>query len=366
MARRSIEWAVAGGVAATILLLAGRRKESPRVPVTPPPEGGFASTIPNDRPAPGPAPEGMVWIPGGEFSMGATVSSEGLCEVHGVTRDALPVHRVYVDGFWMDATEVTNAQFAKFVKATGYVTVAEQTPTAEEFPGAPPANLVAGSTVFTPTAAPVSLDDHYKWWRYQRGASWKHPEGPASNLKGRERHPVVQVAYEDAAAYAKWAGKRLPTEAEWEFAARGGLSGKLYAWGDEFHPGGKAMANTYQGKFPVKDTGEDGYAGLAPVRSFPPTGYGLYDIAGNAWEWVSDWYRPDYYQRLASTGIVARNPQGPESSFDPMEPGEKKRVQRGGSFLCTDQYCTRYMVGTRGKGEARTASNHVGFRCVKN
>ena len=334
-------------------------------PVTAAPEAVFAPTIPNPAPPPGAAPEGMVWIPGGEFSMGATAASEGVCELHGVTRDALPIHRVYVDGFWMDKTEVTNAQSARFVKATGYVTVAERAPTAEEFPGAPPENLVAGSTVFTPVAAPVALDDHYRWWRYQRGASWRHPEGPGSSLKGREQYPVLQVAYEDAAAYAKWAGKRLPTEAEWEFAARGGLSGKLYAWGDDFLPGGKHMANTYQGKFPVKDTGEDGHAGLAAVGSYPPTGYGLYDIAGNAWEWVSDWYRPDYYQRLASTGMVARNPQGPESSFDPMEPGEKKRVQRGGSFLCTTQYCTRYMVGTRGKGEASTGANHLGFRCVR-
>jgi formylglycine-generating enzyme len=366
MARRSIGWGPAAAAVAAILLLGGRRKDPPQGPPARPPDAAFAPTIPNGAPPSGAVPEGMVWIPGGEFSMGATASSEGLCELHGVTQDALPVHRVYVDGFWMDATEVTNAQFARFVKATGYVTVAERTPTAEEFPGAPPENLVAGSTVFTPTLEPVALNDLYQWWRYQKGASWRHPEGPGSSLKGRDRYPVVQVAYEDAAAYAKWAGKRLPTEAEWEFAARGGLSGKLYAWGDEFHPGGKAMANTYQGRFPVKDTGEDGYAGLAPVRSFPPTGYGLYDIAGNAWEWVSDWYRPDYYARFVSTGIVARNPQGPESSFDPAEPGEKKRVQRGGSFLCTDQYCTRYMVGTRGKGEVRTASNHVGFRCVKN
>jgi len=363
--RRSLGLAAMAAVAA-ILLLGGRQKPVPQALTAAPPEDSFAPTIPNAAPPPGPAPEGMVWIPGGEFSMGATVSSEGLCEVHGVTRDALPVHRVYVDGFWMDATEVTNAQFGRFVKATGYVTLAERTPTKEEFPDAPAANLVAGSMVFTPALAPVALNDHYQWWRYQKGATWRHPEGPGSSLKGRDKHPVVQVAYEDAAAYARWTGKRLPTEAEWEFAARGGLSGKLYAWGDDFHPGGKTMANTYQGRFPVNDTGEDGYAGLAPVGSFPPTGYGLYDIAGNAWEWVSDWYRPDYYKRLASTGIVARNPQGPESSFDPAEPDEKKRVHRGGSYLCTDQYCTRYMVGTRGKGEIRSATNHLGFRCVKN
>jgi formylglycine-generating enzyme len=266
----------------------------------------------------------------------------------------------------MDATELTNEDFARFVKATGYVTIAERTPTAAEFPEAPPANLVAGSTVFTPTAASVPLDDHYRWWRYQQGANWRHPEGPQSTIKGHEKFPVVQISFDDAQAYAKWAGKRLPTEAEWEFAARGGLSGKLYAWGDSFHPGQKAMANTYQGQFPIRDTGADGFAGLAPVASFAPNGYGLFDVAGNAWEWVSDWYRPDYYAALASRGMVARNPGGPDEPFDPDEPGVKKRVHRGGSFLCTDQYCTRYMVGTRGRGEVSTATSHLGVRLVRN
>jgi sulfatase modifying factor 1 len=327
----------------------------------------FGATIPNKTAAPGPAPGGMVWIPGGEFSMGSTVESESLCGLPGVTRDALPIHRVYVDGFWMDATELSNEQFEKFVKATGYITVAEQKPTKEEFPTAPPENLVAGSTVFAPTPQPVRLNDYFQWWSYVPGANWRHPTGPASDLKGREKYPVVQIAYEDAAAYAKWAGKRLPTEAEWEFAARGGAAGKLYAWGNELKPGGKWMANIYQGRFPVEggDTGEDGFKGLAPVAQFPPNGYGLYDVAGNVWEWVSDWYRPDYYAQLAASGGVARNPRGPDSPFDPVEPTEKKRVHRGGSFLCTDQYCTRYMVGTRGKGEVRTGSNHLGFRCVK-
>ncbi len=323
----------------------------------------FAPTVSNSSTAPGPAPAGMVWIPGGEFSMGSTVESESLCGLPGVTRDALPVHRVYIDGFWMDATELTNEEFEKFVRATGYVTVAERTPTKEEFPGAPAENLVAGSTVFTPTKNAVALDNYYQWWRYQAGANWRHPEGPQSNIKGKEKYPVVQLAYDDAVAYAKWAGKRLPREAEWEFAARGGLTGKLYSWGDDFHPDTKPMANTYQGKFPVKDTGADGFAGMAPVASFAPNGYGLYDVAGNAWEWVSDWYRPDYYAELAKTG-VARNPKGPESSNDPSEPGSKKRVQRGGSYLCTDEYCSRYMVGTRGKGEVSTASNHLGVRFV--
>jgi sulfatase modifying factor 1 len=325
----------------------------------------FAPTTPNRTPAPGPAPEGMVWVPGGEFSMGSDDSGEALCGLPGVTRDAQPVHRVYVDGFWMDKTEVTNEEYDKFVKATGYVTIAERTPTQEEFPGAPPENLVAGSTVFTPTARAVPLNDHFQWWRYQKGANWRHPEGPSGDLKGREKYPVVHIGYPDAEAYTKWAGKRLPTEAEWEFAARGGLPGKLYAWGNEFLVGGKHMANTYQGKFPVKDTGEDGFAGIAPVAQFPANGYGLFDVAGNVWEWVSDWYRPDYYAQLAAKGGVARNPQGPDSAFDPSEPQEKKRVHRGGSYLCTDQYCTRYMVGTRGKGEITTGSDHLGFRCVK-
>lgn len=327
----------------------------------------FAPTLPNKTPPPTPAPEGMVWIPGGEFSMGSDASSEALCGLPGVTRDALPIHRVYVDGFWMDATEATNEQFEKFVKATGYVTVAEQKPTKEEFPTAPLENLVAGSTVFTPTPQPVKLDNYFQWWSYVQGADWRHPTGSASDLKGREKFPVVQIAYEDAAAYAKWAGKRLPTEAEWEFAARGGVSGKLYAWGDELKPGGKFQANIYQGRFPVEnaDTGEDGFKGIAPVAQFLSNGYGLYDVGGNVWEWVSDWYRVDTYARLKLAGGVARNPQGPDTPYDPAEPTEKKRVHRGGSFLCMDQYCTRYMVGTRGKGEVRTASNHVGFRCVK-
>jgi len=326
---------------------------------------GFLPTRPNPARPPGPAPEGMVWIPGGEFSMGSDAACESLCGLPGVTRDALPIHRVYVDGFWMDKTDVTNEKFQEFVIATGYVTVAERAPTKEEFPTAPPENLVAGSTVFTPTPGPVSLKNHFQWWRYQQGADWRHPEGPDTDLRGREKYPVVQIAYSDAAAYAKWAGRRLPTEAEFEFAARGGLSGTTYAWGDGLKPGGKWMANIYQGQFPVKDAGEDGFAGLAPVAQFPPNGYGLHDMAGNVWQWCSDWYRRDYYEQLAATGGTARNPQGPDTPFDPLEPTEKKRVHRGGSFLCTDQYCTRYMVGTRGKGEVSTGSNHLGFRCVK-
>ena len=210
-------------------------------------------------------------------------------------------------------------------------------------------------------------NDHLQWWTYRPGASWRHPEGPKTGIDGRECYPVVHVAYEDAIAYARWAGKDLPTEAEWEFAARGGLTGKPYAWGDVLRPGGRWMANVYQGQFPVKnqDTGEDGFVGLAPVARFPPNGYGLYDVAGNVWEWVSDGYRPDTYATLAAAGAVARNPRGPTDSFDPAEPGQRKRVHRGGSYLCTDQYCTRYMVGTRGKGEVRSGSDHLGFRCVK-
>ncbi len=374
-ATRAWPWfIVAAAVASALVWNANRPKPeslasanadvSPTASVSSP----FAPTLPNKTPAPAPAPEGMAWIPGGEFSMGSDATSESLCGLPGVTRDALPIHRVYVDGFWMDATEVTNDQFEKFAKATGYITVAEQKPTREEFPTAPPENLIAGSTVFTPTPKPVPLNNYFQWWSYVPGADWRHPDGPESSLKEeRGKHPVVQIAYEDAEAYAKWAGKRLPTEAEWEFAARGGVAGNLYAWGDELKPGGKFQANIYQGRFPVEggDTGEDGFKGIAPVAQFPPNAYGLHDVAGNVWEWCSDWYRPDTYARLKLAGGVARNPQGPDTPYDPAEPTEKKRVHRGGSFLCTDQYCTLYMVGTRGKGEVRTASNHTGFRCVK-
>ncbi|HKC56625.1 MAG TPA: formylglycine-generating enzyme family protein [Vicinamibacterales bacterium] len=313
----------------------------------------------------GGTPDGMVWIPAGEFWMGAqhvpgrdTVGMQA-------TRDARPIHQVYVDGFWMDTTVVTNAEFARFADATGYVTVAERTPRAEDFPGAPPENLVAGSVVFAPPDHRVPLNNYLQWWSYEPGASWRHPEGPRSDLRGRERYPVVQVAYEDAEAYARWADKRLPTEAEWELAARGGLSGKPYVWGDEFRPGGRWMANTHQGQFPMTDTGEDAHVGLAAVGLYPANGYGLYDMAGNVWQWVSDWYRPDYYAQLARQGTIARNPRGPASSFDPDEPSQPKRAMRGGSFLCTDQYCSRYIVGTRGKGEVSSGANHLGFRCVR-
>jgi formylglycine-generating enzyme required for sulfatase activity len=324
----------------------------------------FHPTIANKSAAPGPAPSGMVWIPGGEFSMGAA-DPPGMNMVGmNATRDSRPVHRVYVDGFFMDKTDVTNAQFARFVKATGYVTVAERKPRAEDYPGAPPENLVAGAMVFSPPDHAIPLNDYSQWWAYVPGANWRHPTGPKSSIAGKDNFPVVDVSYDDALAYAKWAGKRLPTEAEWEFAARGGLAGKTYVWGDEFRPAGKWMANTHQGNFPDKDTGADGHVGLAPVAQYPPNQYGLYDMAGNVWQWTSDWYRPDYYTTLASAGPVARNPQGPAASLDPTDPGQAKKVQRGGSFLCTDQYCSRYMVGTRGKGEVTTGSNHLGFRCV--
>jgi formylglycine-generating enzyme required for sulfatase activity len=308
----------------------------------------------------------MVWIPGGEFSMGAVDPLGRDANIVGMqaTEDSRPIHRVYVDGFWMDTTEVTNRQFAAFVKATGYVTVAERVPTAEEFPDAPPENLVAGSVVFSPPDHAVPLDSHFRWWSYV-DASWRHPLGPGSDLEGRQDYPVVHVAYEDAQAYAMWAGKRLPTEAEWEFAARGGLAGALYPWGNEFLVDGRFMANTHQGHFPTEDTQADAHGGIAAVAQFPANGYGLFDVAGNVWEWTSDWYRPDYYTALAKAGGVASNPSGPADSFDPSEPGTAKRVHRGGSFLCTEQYCSRYMVGTRGKGEPSTGTNHLGMRLVK-
>lgn len=327
--------------------------------------GDFQPTIENPVPQGIKVPDGMVIIPGGEFSMGAVnpvgLSDGGREDMY----DARPIHRVRVSPFLMDATEVTNRQFEAFVNATGYVTIAEKKPTKEEFPDVPDEDLVAGSVVFTPPPGQVRLDNHLQWWSYIHGVNWRHPEGPASSLKGREDLPVVHIAWPDAVAYAKWAGKRLPTEAEWEFAARGGASGNIYPWGNQMHPDGKHMGNTFQGQFPHLDVATDGFKGIAPVARFKPNRYGLYDMSGNVWEWCADWYRPDYFLSVTADKQVVLDPRGPNDSHDPLEPGVAKRVQRGGSFLCTDQYCTRYMVGTRGKGEVNSGANHIGFRCVK-
>jgi formylglycine-generating enzyme required for sulfatase activity len=308
----------------------------------------------------------MVWIPPGTFWMGA---EDGQA-------DEKPVHQVTLDGFWMDKTEVSNEQFAKFVRAATYVTVAERKPDPKDFPGASPEMLVPGSIVFTPPtldqinrqrvaeglepSAVIPLDNHFLWWRYVPAANWRHPEGPQSDLNGREKHPVVHIAWEDARAYCKWAGKRLPTEAEWEYAARGGLDRQPYVWGKEQKPEGKWLANIWQGRFPNENTMEDGFRGTAPVASFPANGYGLYDMAGNVWEWCADWYLPDYYANSPAT-----NPPGPDTSFDPNEPGVMKRVQRGGSFLCSDLYCIGYRPSSRMKSTADTGLCHSGFRCVK-
>ncbi len=298
----------------------------------------------------------MVWVPGGTFWMGC----EG-CDMP----DALPAHLVSLDGFWMDRTPVTNREFAQFVAATGYVTIAERALDPRNFPGVPADKLVPGSTVFTPTSTPVPLDNPLQWWRYTPGASWRHPQGAGSGVDTKPDHPVVHVAIADAEAFAAWAGKRLPTEAEFEFAARGGLDRHLYPWGNEMTPAGKAVANTWQGQFPARDRAEDGYRSTSPVTAFAPNGFGLYDMGGNVWQWCSDWYRPDTYATRAKPPAVTPAPRGPAASFDPQEPGAAKRVLRGGSFLCTDQYCARYLVGSRGKAEISSGTSNLGFRLVR-
>ncbi len=293
----------------------------------------------------------MSWIPGGTFLMGGADEA---------SPDSLPVHEVTVDSFWIDRTELTNEKYEAFVKATGYVTISEKKPKSEDFPGVPKEKLVAGSVCFHAPKEDVPLDNPMAWWKYADGADWHHPDGPKSSLKDREKHPVVHMAWDDAVAYCKWAGKRLPTEAEWEYASRGGKQKQKFFWGDSQTVDGKWMANAWQGKFPSRNTKDDGFLGTAPVGSFPANRYGLHDMAGNVWEWVSDWYRPDYYAHSP-----AWNPQGPDDSLDPEEPGSKKRVLRGGSFLCSDQYCYRYTNAARNKGATDTGANHIGFRCAK-
>lgn len=307
--------------------------------------------------------EGMVHITGGEFTMGSD---------HPLSRpDERPLHRVKVDDFWIDAHEVTNKQFAEFVRATGYVTTAERVPDLAEImsqapPGTPPPpkeNLVAGSMVFTPPNRAVPLNDIRRWWTWMPGADWQHPEGPTSSIRGRENHPVVHVSWDDAVAYAEWCGKRLPTEAEWEFAARGGLDGSPFVWGSSPLSDTNPQANVWQGGFPNLNQAADGYVRTAPVGNFAANGYSLHDMAGNVWEWCSDWYRPDGYALQASAEVLS-NPCGPERSADPRRPYMPQRVQRGGSFLCNDEYCSSYRPSARMGCSPDTGMSHVGFRCA--
>jgi len=307
-------------------------------------------------------PPGMKWIAPGEFVMGSDTGPDA----------EQPSRLVKLDGFWIDETEVTNAEYRRFVDATGYMTVAERTPTWEEMKKQlpaeaekpPPEKLVAGSLVFQPPSRPVSLDNAAAWWDYVPGANWKHPEGPRSDLAGREDHPVVHVAFEDADAYALWAGKRLPTEAEWEYAARGGLAKTRFTWGDTPPKDDSDLANIWQGDFPLKNEKRDGWERTAPVKSFPPNGYGLYDMAGNVWEWCSDWYRVDEYSIRGSKTAALMNPSGPNASWDPHESWSPKRVVRGGSFLCHITYCESYRPAARRGTAIDTGLCHSGFRCV--
>jgi formylglycine-generating enzyme required for sulfatase activity len=348
----------------------------------------------NNRTPPASGPAGMAWVPGGWFWRGSDIE---------LFPDAAPMRKIYVDSFWMDVKHVTNRQFKAFVDETGYRTVAEQQPSLRDFPQLQPERLGfkdfylhalavapgmgfpstvswAGlfhtwpaippcAAVFTPPTGPLDEKDvqmHRAWWQLVPGACWHHPQGPdRPGIAGLEDHPVVQITWPDAVAYCEWRSKkdgkkfRLPTEAEWEFAARGGLDRKLFAWGDDLKRNGKWMCNVWQGDFPFSNDKEDGFEGTSPVGSFPPNGYGLYDMAGNVWQWCADWYHYDYFKDCPN-----RNPPGPSESLDPAEVGVRKRVQRGGSFLCCDNYCVRYVVGARGKGEPRSPANNVGFRCV--
>jgi sulfatase modifying factor 1 len=307
--------------------------------------------------APGQAPaKGMRWIPGGKFMMGSDVHYP----------EETPAHPVAVDGFWMDEHPVTNLEFLRFVKATGYETVMEHPPDAATYPGATAETLVTGSIVFVRPKVRVDLSNAYNWWHYVPGADWRHPEGPDSSLAGRDRHPVVHVAWADAVAYATWAGKELPTEAEWEFAARGGLEGAEYAWGDEFSPRGRIMANTWQGEFPIENSLTDGYERTSPVGTFAPNGYGLFDVCGNVWEWTCDYWQS--HSEIEHACCTVSNPLGGGEgrSYDPNMPGARiaRRVLKGGSYLCAPNYCHRYRPAARIAQEVDSATGHLGFRCI--
>jgi formylglycine-generating enzyme len=322
-----------------------------------------ADTVSNAVAEVGSSTEGMKWISGGETVLGAG-DNEG-------RPDEYPQHKVKLKGFWIDETEVTNEQFAKFVEATGYITTAEKNVDWQELKKQLPAGtpkpddslLIAASLVFVPPAHEIPLEDASQWWHWQKGANWKHPQGIGSDIKGRDRYPVVHVSWDDAMAYCKWAGKRLPTEAEWEYAAKGGSQNNIYPWGNEEVEKGRPKANTWQGNFPNKNTAWDGFDRLSAVRSFVPNGYGLYDMSGNVWEWCSDWYNANYYGQIKNKILV--DPQGAEESFDPMEPTVRKKIVKGGSFLCHASYCKGYRISSKMKTSPDTGLEHTGFRCVK-
>jgi sulfatase modifying factor 1 len=314
---------------------------------------------PEARPPPGKPPDtDMVWVPGGEFLMGSNRHYP----------EEAPTHRVAVGGFWMDRFQVTNDRFRGFVRETGHVTLAQRPPNPTDYTGARLDLLVPGSTVFVQPLHPVDLRNHYSWWRYVPRADWRHPRGPASTIRGLSKHPVVHVAWQDVQAYARWAGKQLPTEAEWEFAARGGLDGAEYTWGDEFMPAGRFMANTWQGEFPLENTRLDGFGWTSPVGSFPPNGYGLYDMAGNVWEWTTDWFQD--HDKVAETCCTVSSPRGGdrELSYDPQEVALgiriPRKVMKGGSHLCAQNYCRRYRPAARMPQAIDTSTSHLGFRCI--
>ena len=301
---------------------------------------------------------GMIFIPGGTFRMGSDQHYP----------EEAPVHRVTVDSFFIDRTPVTNAQFKQFVNETRHVTFAEVAPDPKDYPGSLPHMIFAGSLVFTVPAHPVDLRNWGDWWSLMKGANWRHPYGPKSNIRGLDDHPVVHIAFADALAYAQWAGKDLPTEAEWEFAARGGLDGAEYAWGDEFAPGGRHMANTWQGAFPHQNDNEDGFERTSPVTAFPPNGYGVHDMIGNVWEWTTDWYSPKHEADAPKACCIPENPRGgrEEASYDPRLPDIKipRKVIKGGSHLCAPNYCRRYRPAARHAEPIDTSTSHLGFRCV--